>query len=398
MNNYKIYFQHIFASLYYAKARTLFALLGVMMGIASLVLIVAAIDSSGKKANDVIQRLGPDSVMIFGGNRNAKVRTRMLTLTHEDVKNIRTIAGIKDLNYQSMKKVEVKNQDLSVKTRIIGTNATWLDAWSFSLAYGRSFNEEENEQGEKVCIIGLDAEANFFSDSSIGKTLLINNIPFRIIGVFNRKGQTPHGDNIDERIYIPFGAYKKFIDTESHFIGGIRFRVHDITEYERIIQDTRTLLRKNHQDNDYTLITPEEIKRFLSLFSAGLTLFLGIASLTALVVSGFVLANIFSINVKVRQWEIGLRKAVGGSSKTILYQFLCESLVLAVAGSFIGILIGFGSITFVFPLLDLSPVYPIKAVFIGIGFSLIVGILAAWYPAKSASNITPQEALRGKVV
>jgi putative ABC transport system permease protein len=385
------YLNDVLKSLLFSKSRTLFALLGIIMGISSLVFIVAAIDGSGKKAEDVIKRLGPDSVLIFGGNRNSNIRVRPKIITLEHYNLISKIDNIKSHTFGISSRINISNSKENRKTLVIGTKSNWVDVWEYGIDNGRNFFDNDT----KVAVIGYDiAEFLYGDENSIGKYIKINNSQFKIIGIYEKKGKTGDGNSLDDRVYIPYNSYQKFIESEYKYLSNIRLRVNDINRYDATIDEIKSILK---EPDKFTIVTPTEIKKFLNMFSSSLSIFLGIASLTAIVISGFVLSNIFFINVNVRTWEVGLRKALGASSKDIMNRFLFESVIITSIGATIGILVGFLGIYILMPLLDIPTVYPIKAFFISFIFSTVVGILSALAPAKKAASIEPFDALRSKV-
>ncbi|ADY73054.1 protein of unknown function DUF214 [Desulfurobacterium thermolithotrophum DSM 11699] len=385
-------------SLFYSKTRTFFALLGIVFGVSSVVLIVSAIEGSNLQANRVIKKLGPDSVLIVSGSIGSGPRGRTNNLELKDVKKISHLEGIFALTYGIVKPMMISNIQTSKFSAVFGVGKNWLLSWDYKIEMGRGFTLNDLKNLRKVAVVGHDVSDFFYpGQNPIGKIILIGKTPFKIIGVYKRKGKTPNGHNLDNRVFIPYRVFDKVVEKTFNRVSIIRFRVLDISQYEKIVKETRQILLKNHKPDDFTIITPVVVKKFLSMLSASFALFLGIASTTALVVGGFVLSSIFYINVYVRQWEIGLRRALGATKKAVLLRILFESVVISVVAAFIGSFVGYLAVHYILPLLNVPVVYPVKAFFLATIFSIIVGLLAAYFPAKKASLFEPVKALKTKV-
>ena len=395
-----LYIKDLINSLYHNKVRTLFALLGIVMGVASLVLIVAAIQGSTLRARKVIEALGPDSIFIVSGRMGAGPRMRTMVLSMKDVREIGRLEGIFALTYGLVKPIRVSSGKFSKNTTSFGVGPNWITSWNYKLDIGRDFTPDDYKNFKKVCIIGWDvADFLFPGEDPIGKTILVGKTPFKVIAVFKRRGKTPQGRNIDNRIFIPYPIYKKVVmPLKEDNISLIRLRVLNMDEYNLILKEVKDILSKRHDINkDLTIITPSLVKKVLSMISASLSMFLGLASVTALVVGGFVLSSIFYINIYVRKWEIGLRRAMGATKQDILIRIMAESVVIALIGAVIGTVIGLISVKFVLPLLSIPVVYPVEAFIIAVLFSLIVCLIASYTPAKKAAEFEPVESLRSKV-
>lgn len=390
-------FKDLLLSLLHNKLRTLFALLGVLFGVVSLVLIVAAIEGSSLLANRVIEKLGPDSVLIVSGSIKKGPRSGFQNLTLEDVREIGKLEGIFALTYGVVKPMTVSDVSNSKFTSVFGVGENWLLSWNYRVEEGRGFTDSDFKNLRKVAVIGHDV-ADFFwpGESPIGKIILIGKVPFKVIGLYAKKGKTPNGHNLDDRIFIPFPVFDRLVEKTYGHISIIRFRVFNMAEYNQIVKETRQILLKHHKPDEFMIITPVVVKKFLSMLSATLAFFLGIASTTALVVGGFVLSSIFYINIYVRQWEIGLRRALGATKKEILKRFLYEAVVISLLASLLGNILGYFAIKFILPLLNIPVVYPVEAFLLANLFTLGVCLFAVYFPARKASSFEPVSALRRK--
>lgn len=389
--------KELLLSLLHNKLRTLFALLGVLFGVVSLVLIVAAIKGSSLLANRVIEKLGPDSVLIISGSIRKGPRSGFQNLTLDDVKEIGKLEGIFALTYGVVKPMTVSDIETSKFTTVFGVGENWLLSWNYRIERGRGFTESDFKDFRKVAIIGHDV-ADFFwpNQSPVGRIILIGKVPFKVIGLYKKKGKTPNGHNLDDRVFIPFPLFDRLVEKTYGHISIIRFRVLNMDEYNQIVEETEKILLKRHKPDEFMVITPVVVKKFLSMLSATLAFFLGIASATALVVGGFVLSSIFYINIYVRQWEIGLRRALGATKREILKRFLYEAVVISIAASILGNVIGALSIKFILPLLNIPVVYPVEAFVVANLFTLFVCLFAVYFPAKKGASFEPVSALRRK--
>jgi len=395
----RLFLKELILSLLHSKLRTLFAVLGIVFGVVSLVLIVAAIRGSSLQADRIIKKLGPDSVLIVSGSVRKGPRSGFMNLTLDDVKEIGKLEGIFALTYGVVKPmVSVSNLSQSKFTSVFGVGPNWLISWDYKIEVGRGFTYEDFKNLRKVAVVGHDVSDFLWPNQNpIGKTILVGKIPFRVIGVYRKKGKTPNGHNLDNRVFVPFPVFDRVVEKTYGHISLIRFRVLNLKDYDKIVSEVKRILLKRHRPGDFMVITPVVVKKFLSMMSATLALFLGVASVTALVVGGFVLSSIFYINIYVRQWEIGLRKALGAPKRAILFRILSEAVVISVISSLLGLSIGYFSVKFILPLLKIPVVYPVEAFLVSILFSLLVCLLAVYFPAKRAASFEPVKALRRKI-
>ena len=393
-----IFLKDLLASLIHGKLRTVFAVLGIVFGVSSLVLIVSAIKGSNLLADRVINKLGPDSVLIVSGAIGKGPRGRTRNLSLDDVRDISKLEGIYALTYGIVKPMMISNTKTSKFSAVFGVGENWLKSWDYRVEMGRGFSPDDFKNMKKVAVVGHDVSDFLYpNENPIGKIVLIGKVPFRIIGVYKKKGKTPNGHNLDNRVFISYDLFDRVVDKTYGKVSVIRFRVVDINRYQQILKETKQILLKRHKKDEFTIITPVVVKKFLSMMSATFALFLGIASTTALVVGGFVLSSIFYINVKVREWEIGLRRALGATKRAVLWRILSESIVIAIISVILGTFVGFASVKYVLPALKIPVVYPVEAFFIAAFFSLFVCMLAAYFPSKKAAELDPITSLRRKV-
>ena len=393
------YLRDLLAFLRFYWGRTLFALGGIVLGIASLVFIVAAIEGSGQKAERIIRLLGSDTIMVRS-SLGSRIRFRHIPmkLTMTQYRQIAKIEGVKSVDYFYVKKLVVARKSFAKSLLIEGMTLGTLANFSYEPDWGRFFLPEDFHYQRKVIVVGHDIVDEYFGGvNPVGRTMLIGKTPYRIVGVYKRKGKSPRGTSMDERIMMPVSTFRKFVLPEYRKLFAIVAKVKSGADYSRVLEDIKGVLNRTLSPDDYFLITPEVVRKFLSMLSASLGIFLGIASFTALFVSGFVLSNIFLINNRIRAWEIGLRRALGATRRQIMLRILSEASAIAVLGALLGTLAGFASVRYILPLMQIPTVYPLASFAVAIAFALAVALAAAWAPAREAAEMDPLEALRRRL-
>ena len=387
----------LFRSLSFNKFRTFLAVLGISMGISSVVLIVSAVRGSSLRANKIISKLGSDFVLVVSGSIKHGPRMGISNLSLSDARDISKLGGIFDLTYGTIKKVQVANLKTSKMTIAFGVGRNWLSSWTYKIDEGRGFIESDFLNLSKVAVVGHTVSDFLFpNESPIGKTIFIGKSAFKVVGVYQRRGKTPNGHNLDDRIFIPYPVFDKVVEPTLGKISVIRFRVISQNHYVQKVSDVKKLLLRRHSSDDFTVITPIMVRKFLSMMNTSLAAFLSLASITALIVGGFVLSSIFYINVYTRKWEIGLRRALGAARHDVLSMIIMESLIISLLGAIIGTFMGFGFARVILPMLGIPTVYPKESFLISGIFSIAVGVIAAYSPAKKAAMLEPVRSLRSK--
>jgi putative ABC transport system permease protein len=240
----------------------------------------------------------------------------------------------------------------------------------------------------------------FRDEDPVGKYIVIDRIPTRVMGVLSERGITGSGHNLDDRIIMPITTVMKKLLNEDKYISAIRVRFTDVRNMEDHVDKISELLRIRHnirenEDDDFFVVTPKEIVKFLVALTGSLVAFLGIIGGISLVVSGFVIANLFLISVSERLQEIGIRRAVGAKRREILLQFLFEVFVITTAGALFGFLLGYVSSHFLKQVAEFSIHFSYKA-FLGAMFvAWLVALISGLQPARAASRVNPIESMRG---
>lgn len=386
------------------KLRTFFCLISVALGIASITVIVAATEGAYKKALEIVARFGPDSLMIFGGGEEARaIGQRQKTLTLEDIEAVKQefSSAYLVVPTTSVGNVTVSYKDKKYQTQVIGSTSDYSRVFTWPVIQGSDFTEDDVKGLRNVGLIGQYLLKELFgNEDPVGKYILVKGIPVQIVGVLSERGTSPSGHNLDDRIIIPLTTIMRKIQNETKYVSAFRIRFADQENLYKHMEDLRSFLRQRHripddEPDDFRIVSPKEIVKFLVALTGSLVIFLGVAGITSLIVAGFVLANLFLLSVKERTEEIGIRRAAGARKMDILIQFLGESVIITTTGGLFGFLLGLLSSK----LLMLIAQFPIhfswKAFATGLLLSWAVGIGFGLQPARRAANLKPIEAIRG---
>lgn len=386
------------------KLRCVFCLLSVALGISSISVIVAAVEGTFKKAFDLVDKFGPDALLIVGGGEESRaVEMRSKTITVDDVQ------ALKDAfpnAYSVMPMAFVMNataayRDKKTLVRIMGATDLFSESWGWPVSDGSDLTANDVKTMKNVCLIGSHvAELLFGSTSPLGKYVLVDNkIYVMVIGVLASRGTTPSGENLDDRIAMPLTTVMKKIQNEIKYVGIIRARFYNQKNLGIYAKEVVSFFRQRHkvppgEPDDVTVISPTLIFVFLAALTGSLVIFLGISGIISLIVAGFVLANLFLLSVNERTKEIGIRRALGATRGDILVQFVGEAVIITSVGGVVGFVLGFISSRFITLIADFPIYFSFNSFLIGLVLSWIVGIISGLQPARRAAEISPIEAIR----
>ncbi|MGE4504742.1 MAG: ABC transporter permease, partial [Desulfovibrionaceae bacterium] len=266
------------------KVRSLFVILGVAFGIASLTLIVTAVDGANRKAHEIVDMFGPDMAFVLGGNfKKRAVGMRTMTLDWEDAHRIRqSLPGVVlVVPMRSTSGVTVRHEGRSYEVdRIIGATENYADAWSWPLSEGRDFTVEDVERGAKVCLIGdKPARELFGEESPVGQVIFIGNIPTQVVGRLSYRGFTGGGGDIDNRIAMPLTTLTQRFNLDRKYFAALRVRFLEPERMADHVENLRSMLRHLHglgeqDDDDFTILTADEVLNFMAMLKGGLVVFL----------------------------------------------------------------------------------------------------------------------------
>ncbi len=383
--------------------RSFFCIFGISLGIISITLIVASTDGANYKANQLLSDFGPDSMIIFGGHEQQRAaRLRLNTITLQDMAEIKNkIDGC----YETIPMIAMRNTLVSYEnnkwqTLIIGSTQDYFTSWGWRIAKGSAFTEKEIFNYDNVAVLGADVVEKLFNsdaDKALGKTILIKNKPVRVIGVLKERGTGFGSFRLDDRIIMPIDTVMRKYLKEYKYISALRARFHG--DLDQKIKDVKALLRIRHNlkgemVDDFTIRTAEDAKKFLLVLQGTLVLFLGITGGVALIVGGFVMANLFMISVQERRKEIGIRRAFGAKRGHIILQFLLEAVLLSLMGSVLGLMLGYLIGLGLSIYTSIPIMFSYKIFWLASLTAAIVGIIAGLVPAKKAAMLDPVDAIR----
>ncbi|MCX7913962.1 MAG: ABC transporter permease [Thermodesulfovibrionales bacterium] len=386
------------------KLRTFFCLISIALGIAAITTIVAAVEGAYKKAFEIVARFGPDSLLVFSGGEEARaLGLRQKTITIKEVDSVRETFSRAYLvvPMTSVRGVNISYKDRKYQTLLLGSTSDYSRAWSWPVVQGSDFTEEDVKGLKNVGLIGQHLMKELFKDEDpVGKYVLVKGIPVQIVGVLSERGTSPAGENLDDRIIMPITTVMKKIQNETKYITAFRARFIDQENLYNHAEELRTFLRLRHnldatEPDDFRIVTPKDIVKFLVALTGSLVTFLGITGIMSLIVAGFVLTNLFLLSVKERTSEIGIRRATGAKKRDILLQFLGESIIITTLGGVLGFLISLIASKLLTYIAQFPIYFSWKAFTVSFVLSWSVGIIFGLQPARKASNLNPIEAIKG---
>lgn len=384
--------------------RGIFVLLAVALGIASLTIIVSAIEGANKKAEEITSAFGSDSLLLFAGTLKGGFSSTMDTITASDVKfikeNVNEIEYIVPMRVKTQVTLKYKNNSFTVAT-VTGATEDYIKSWRWAIVEGHNFTSADVKRAENVVLIGSTVKKELFKGANpIGEQIVMNGTTrLTVVGVLDERSAGGLYD-VNDTIILPLQTFFLRFNIKRDRYDSLRILFQDPTQMDRYETTIREILRYKHalsaeDEDDFTIVTPKEVLRFMSFIKGGISVFLGVAGLGALLVGGFVLANLFYISVAERTVEIGIKKAIGATRSDIITQFLLESVTLTLIGACLGILLGIG-IGYILEWLDVIEVQLSPLVFLSSLLSAIaLGIIFGLKPARRASAINPIVALKG---
>jgi len=396
-----------FGALRANKMRSILTMLGIIIGIAAVIAMVAVGAGAERIISDQISSIGTNLIVIIPGSiKIGGVQMgpgALPTLTIDDAKAIKAecpsvIAAAP--NIRTGAQIVFANQNWS--TQLTGITPDFLVVRDWPVVYGRSFTQSDIDNATKNCIIGQTVVKELFgSIDPLGKVIRIHKVPFRVIGVLKKKGQSPQGTDQDDTVLIPLttAQRKVFGSPFPNAVGGIVVKAKSKNLIPRAEAEIKALLRQRHhisskKDDDFTVKNLSELLSVAATSSRTMALLLGAIASISLIVGGIGIMNIMLVSVTERTREIGIRMAVGASEENILFQFLTEAVFLTFCGGIIGIGFGYVGATAISKFFSWPTLISIKAIAIAVVFSAAVGIFFGFYPAKKASSLNPIDALR----
>ncbi len=387
------------------KLRAFLTMLGIIIGVASVIAMLAIGQGSKKSIQQQISEMGSNMIMIHpGAEMRGGVRqdpSAMQTLKLENYEKLSEectyLSGISPNVSSSGQLVAGAN---NYPSSVSGVSMDYLTIRQLTVEQGEMFTENDIRTAAKVCVIGKTIVDNLFPDGSdpIGKVIRCNQIPFRVIGVLKSKGYNSMGMDQDDVVLAPYSTVMKRLLAQTYLSGIFASALtEDMTD--EAVDEITTILRREHKlketdDDDFTIRTQQELSSMLNTTTDLMTTLLACIAGISLVVGGIGIMNIMYVSVTERTREIGLRMSVGARGVDILSQFLIEAILISITGGLIGVIIGCGA-SFMIKTIAHWPVFiQLWSVLLSFLVGTVTGVFFGWYPAKKAADLDPIDALR----
>ena len=387
------------------KMRGFLTMLGIIIGVASVITMLAIGQGSKRSIQAEISEMGSNMIMIHpGGDIRGGVRqeaSSMETLKLEDYQNIvdetRYVAAVSPSVNTSGQVIYGAN---NAPTTIYGISPDYMEIRRYQVEDGEMFSDQDIAVAAKVCVVGKTVVDNLFpgGENPVGKVIRFQKLPFKIVGVLESKGYNSMGMDQDDLILAPYTTIQKKVLAITH-LQGITCSALKEEYTEQAIDEISEILRRNHklktdEDDDFTIRSQQELSSMLTSTTDMMTVLLAAVAGISLLVGGIGIMNIMYVSVTERTREIGLRMSIGAKGIDILSQFLIESILISVTGGLIGVIFGVGSAIIVNQVAHFPIFIQPWSVLLSFVVCTATGIFFGWYPAKKAARLDPIEAIR----
>ncbi len=387
------------------KMRTGLSALGIIIGIGSVITLMTLGQASQESVKQRIQSLGSNLLIIRPGTQQEgflRGGSTNSSLTYSDAEKIlasQRITTIESIAAEYSSRAQVSYERNNTNIQITGISGSYFNLRNIDVSLGSGITEEDNVNLAKVVVLAPTVVTDLFGENAnpLGQFVRIKGIAFKVVGVTKSKGSSGIG-NSDEAAYVPlFTAQKALFGV--NYVSNIYVGAKNEKVMDEALNQVGYFLLELHKkssplDADFTISSQEDLlETVTSVTQTFTTLLTGIAAIS-LIVGGIGIMNIMLVTVTERTSEIGLKKALGAKRKTIVMQFLVESIILSISGGVIGVVIGVGASAVITKLMSLPNILAVNSIILSVGVSCLVGIIFGWYPAQKASKLQPIEALR----
>ena len=387
------------------KLRGFLTMLGIIIGVASVITMLAIGQGSKRSIQAQISEMGSNMIMIHpGADVRGGVRqdaSAMETLKLQDYEDIvdetRFVSAVSPSVNSSGQAIYGAN---NAPTTVYGISPDYLEIRRYKVEDGDMFTEQDIQTAAKVCVVGKTVVDNLFPDGSnpVGKVIRFQKLPFRIVGVLESKGYNSMGMDQDDLILAPYTTIQKKVLAITH-LQGITCSALKEEYTDQAIDEITEILRRNHKlkksdDDDFTIRSQQELSTMLTSTTDMMTVLLAAVAGISLLVGGIGIMNIMYVSVTERTREIGLRMSIGAKGIDILAQFLIESILISVTGGLIGVVFGVGAALVVNGVAHFPIYIQPWSVVLSFAVCTVTGVFFGWYPAKKAAQLDPIEAIR----
>ena len=385
------------------KLRSALTMLGIVIGVGCVIVTDGIGSGAAVSIQANINSLGANFIMIFPGAvtaGGARIFSAQSSLTEDDAHAIKaecpSVAYVSPGTRTGGTVVAGEN---NWSTEIFGADVDWPFIRSWNMASGSFFSESEVKASSKVAVLGNSVKQNLFPDSDpIGAVVRVKNVPFKVVGVLEKKGGSTMGNDQDDQIVIPYTTVMKRLSGNNR-LGMVQVSAKSPDAIQDAMTEVKALLRQRHrlgpgQDDDFMMRSQEEIAATASETTRTLSVLLASIAVVSLVVGGIGIMNIMLVSVTERTREIGIRLAIGAKSRHVLLQFLLEAVTLSIVGGGIGVALGIGVSRVIARFAGWPVAINSSSIAVAFGFSALIGIFFGFYPARKAAAMDPIEALR----
>ena len=387
------------------KLRSALTSLGVIMGVAAVIMMMALGDGAKASIEQRVASLGTNVLTVSAGSANiGGVRMgqgAVTTLTPADASAIAAdVPGARAVSPGVGSRTQIVGPSGNWQTQVQGVGSAYADIRAWDLASGSFFTEDDVEKASRVVVLGAMVRDQVFGEGAnpVGQIVRINNQPFRVMGVLDRRGQSAMGQDQDDTVIAPYTAVQKRLLGTTN-LSNILVAAQPGVSTATLSTSVADLLRRRHriglgEADDFNVRSPEEMARVLSSTTDTMAYLLASVAAISLVVGGIGIMNIMLVSVTERTKEIGLRRALGAKRIDVLRQFVAEALSLSLAGGAMGIALGIGSSYALSAILSWATAVSPVAIAMSFGFAAMVGVVFGYVPARRAAALMPTEALR----
>lgn len=386
------------------KLQSFFMILGVVIGVIFLCLTFAAgLGTVDRMTSQIKSSFGSNTTFIMAGKGmqmgGPRAEGPITTLKIADLEALLdAVPGL--LAYdpiQALPECEIISGDKNVSTSVVGRSAKGEVIWNRMVTSGEFITKEDEKSAERVALIGTKISKQLFGEvDPVGAQIRIGSVPFTVKGVLEEKGTDPHGNDLDMEVIVPITTLMSRL-MNVDYVSGAKLDV-DESKMTEIEEQITTLLKERHSVNadetdDFYVMTSVQVKNMIQKMNKVFSVYLPVISGVILLLGGIIISILMLISVSRRFSEIGLRKAVGASSKDLRLQFLTEAVLISLTGGIIGLILGIAITSMIFSMMRFALVIPWQSVVFGVLIPVVIGILAGIIPARKAANLDPVIAL-----